>query len=158
MKESYVQLEAVKDALDKFVKDDVTIKKVLELLNAEILKIDNSPIEAAPDETVEEGDGEPKKKNQFVVVVSDPNETITQALAGWVLQIPEDEDAQAVVENIKKAAYNFNASKKGQKHPVSSIGQAIGDVSSKFFRPYYVKIKTKEPVQVIVTDNKLPKS
>lgn len=157
MKESYVQFDAVKDALEKFVKDDATIKQVLDLLNAEVVSVD-AAAEPADTSAEEEGDSTPKKKNQFVVVVSDPNNSITQNLAGWVLQIPEDEDAQAVVENIKKAAYNFNASKKGQKYPVSSIGQAIGDVSSKFFKPYYVKIKTKEPVQVVVTDNKLPKS
>ena len=157
MKESYVQLDAVKDALDKFVKDDATIKKVLDLLNAEVVSVDATP-EPADTSTEKEGDSEPKKKNQLVIVVSDPNGIIKQDLAGWVLQIPEDEDAQDVVKNVKKAAYNFNASKKGQKYPVSSIGQALGDVSNKFFKPYFVKVKTKEPVTVVVTDNKLPKS
>jgi hypothetical protein len=72
--------------------------------------------------------------------------------------MPEDEDVQSVVECIKKGAYNFNASKKGQKYPVSSIGQAIASVSNKFFKPYNVSIKTKEPILIVTTDNILPRN
>jgi hypothetical protein len=72
--------------------------------------------------------------------------------------MPENEDTRDVVELIKKAAYNFNASKKGRKYPVNTIGQAIEGVGNKFFKPYNVSLKTKEPVLVITTDNVLPRS
>ena len=72
--------------------------------------------------------------------------------------MPENEDTRDVVELIKKGAYNYNASKKGRKYPVGSIGSAIEGVGTKFFKPYNLSIKTKEPVLVITTDNVLPRS
>ena len=92
------------------------------------------------------------------MLVSDTNKIITKDLVGWVLQIPEDDDVATVIDSIKNGAYNFNASKKGQKYPVSSIGQAIANVPNKFFKTNNLKIKTKEPVQIITTNNVLPRS
>jgi hypothetical protein len=161
-KTEYVNLETVKEALEKFVKNDAEIQKVLDLLSASTVAVDETaPVgddPGAEGPEGEEGDAPPKVKQQFVILVSDPKGQIKSDLTGWVLQMPEDEDCREVVNGIKKAAYNFNASKKGRKYPVSSIGQAIGEVSNKFLKPYYVKVKTKEPVYVVTTDNTLPKS
>ena len=158
-KENYVNLDAVREALEQVVKNAKEIKEVLDLLAVNTVQVDEAkPVEpTAPAE--DDGDeGAPRPKQQFVILVSDPDKIINKDLTGWVLQIPEDEDVQEVVANIKKGAYNFNASKKGSKYPVSSIGQAIGEVGSKFFKPYSIKIKTKEPAYILTTDNKLPKS
>ena len=91
-------------------------------------------------------------------MVSDPNKLITRTLVGWVLQIPENEAVETVIDSIKTGAYNYNASKKGQKYPVSSIGQAISEVPGKFFKASNLKVKTKEPIEIITTNNILPKS
>lgn len=160
-KEEYVQLEAVREALEKVVQDENAIEKVLDLLSEATVKVDETkqPEDTETDnETDSEGSDEPKLKKQYGILVSDKDGVIKSDLVGWVFQMPENEDTRDVIEHIKKAAYNFNASKKGRKYPVNTIGQAIEGVGNKFFKPYNVSLKTKEPVLVITTDNVLPRS
>ena len=158
-KEEYVQLEAVREALEKVVKDENAIEKVLDLLSDAAVKVDEAKQaeEAEVADTAEEGSDEPKMKKQYGIIVSDKDGIITKDLVGWVFQMPENEDSRDVIELVKKAAYNYNASKKGRKYPVASIGSAIEGCGSKFFKPYNVSFKTKEPVLVITTDNILPR-
>jgi len=157
-KEEYVQLDTVKQALEQIVRDEAIVKKVLAALDEATLTIDETSPETTKETPETEDDGAPKVKKQYVILVSDKEGIITKDLVGWVVQIPEDDDVTEVLESIKKGAYNFNASKKGQKYPVSSIGQAIANVGNKFFKPYNVSIKTKEPVYVVTTNNNLPRS
>ena len=157
-KEEYVQLDTVKHALDQIVQDKEVIEQVLAALNEATVALNETSEVAEDTGTDSEGDEAPKVKKQYVIVVSDTTGLITKDLVGWVLQIPEDEDVTAVMDGIKKSAYNFNASKKGNKYPVSSIGQALANVSNKFFKPYNISVKTKEPVLVVTTNNVLPKS
>ena len=157
-KEEYVQLDTVKQALEQIVRDEAIVKKVLAALDEATLTIDETSPETTKETPEAEDEGTPKVKKQYVILVSDKEGIITKDLVGWVIQIPEDDDVTEVLESIKKGAYNFNASKKGQKYPVSSIGQAIANVSGKFFKPYNVSIKTKEPVYVVTTNNNLPRS
>ena len=162
-KEEYVKLQAVVAALQKTVDNQETIDEILELLSNATVAVDEAAKteEEAVDVSKETGndeEGEPKPKQQFVILVSDTNGIINKDLVGWVLQIPENDDVATVLDSIKSGAYNFNASKKGQKYPVSSIGQAIANVPNKFFKTNNLKIKTKEPVQIITTNNVLPRS
>jgi len=159
--EQYVKLQAVIAALEKTVENQETIDEILDLLSNATVAVDETATSEAeltetPDES--EGSDEPKVKKQYVMLVSDTTGIINKDLTGWVLQMPEDEDVRDVVDCIKKGAYNFNASKKGQKYPVSSIGQAIANVGNKFFKPYNVSIKTKEPILIVTTNNVLPRS
>jgi len=159
-KESYVQLDAVRKALEEVIKDKNTIAEVLDLLNESTVTSietaeDLTPKDNASSETGDK-DGPPKVKQQYVILVSDPDKLIKKDLTGWVLQMPEDEDVREVVDGIKKAAYNYNASKKGQKYPVRNIGQAVNSVGNRFMKPYSIKVKTKEAVYVVTTDNVLP--
>ena len=162
-KEEYVKLQAVIAALQKTVEDQEKIDEILDLLsNAtvavdEAAKTEEEAVDAS-EETGNDEESEPKPKQQYVMLVSDTNKIITKDLVGWVLQIPEDDDVATVIDSIKNGAYNFNASKKGQKYPVSSIGQAIANVPNKFFKTNNLKIKTKEPIQIITTNNVLPRS
>jgi len=162
-KEEYVKLQAVIAALQKTVEDQEKIDEIIELLSDNTVAVDETATpEQALDEAInnnEENDGsdEPKVKKQYVMLVSDTTGIIDRDLTGWVLQMPEDEDVRDVVDCIKKGAYNFNASKKGQKYPVTSIGQAIANVGNKFFKPYNVSIKTKEPILIVTTNNVLPR-
>jgi len=159
-KEEYVKLQAVIAALQKTVEDQEKINEIIDLLSNNTVAVDESasPEEALQEETTDTDESdEPKVKKQYVMLVSDTTGIIDRDLTGWVLQMPEDEDVRDVVDCIKKGAYNFNASKKGQKYPVSSIGQAIANVGNKFFKPYNVSIKTKEPILIVTTNNILPK-
>ena len=161
-KEEYIKLQAVVAALQETIDDQEKINEILDLLSNATVAVDEvAKAEEGVDPAEETGndeEGEPKPKQQFVMLVSDTNKIITKDLVGWVLQIPEDDDVATVIDSIKTGAYNFNASKKGQKYPVSSIGQAIANVPNKFFKTNNLKIKTKEPVQIITTNNVLPRS
>ena len=161
-KEEYIKLQAVVAALQETIDDQEKINEILDLLSNATVAVDEAAkVEEAVDASEEIGndeEGEPKPKQQYVMLVSDTNKIITKDLVGWVLQIPEDDDVATVIDSIKTGAYNFNASKKGQKYPVSSIGQAIANVPNKFFKTNNLKIKTKEPIQIITTNNVLPRS
>ena len=160
-KEEYVQLEAVRTALEKVVKDENAIEDVLNLLREAIGAVDETKlVDSEPVDSSDENeeDGAPKMKFQNVILVSDPKGIINEDLVGWIFQMPEDEDFRDIAAGIKKAAYNFNASKKGNKYPVTTIGSAIEALPNKFFKPYNIKRKTKEPVFIVTTDNVLPRS
>ena len=100
----------------------------------------------------------PAQKKQFVILVSDPDGQMPeQELAGWVLQIPEEASPLSLQERVHKAAYDFNATRRGRKLPVETMGEAFESVPAKNFKEVEVTVKTKTPVLVLSTDNKLPK-
>lgn len=106
-----------------------------------------------------EGETPPPVKKQFIILVSDPEETMPKGdLTGWVLQIPEDESPASVPERLFKGAYDYNASKKGRLYPAKTIGDAVENVPAKFFREAELWVKTKTPVLVLRTDNEIPKA
>ena len=109
----------------------------------------------------EPGDEEkpPAVKKQFVILVSDPDDKLPKHdFVGWVLQIPENESVVTAQERIFRAAYEFNASKKGRLLPVKTVGEAIENVPAKFFKESDVWVKTKTPVLMLKTDNEVPKA
>lgn len=106
----------------------------------------------------EPGDeAEPAVKKQFVILVSDPEGRWPKHdFAGWVLQIPKIESPATTCERIFRAAYDYNATKKGRLYPVKTVGEAIENVQAKFFKEADVWVKTKTPVLALKTDNKIP--
>ena len=100
----------------------------------------------------------PAQKKQYVILLSDPAGSLPKVdLVGWVLQIPEDASPLSTQERIHKGAYDFNASKRGRLLPVKSIGESIESVSAKYFKEAELWVKTKLPVQILTTDNVLPR-
>ena len=100
----------------------------------------------------------PAQKKQFVILVSDPDGQMPeQELAGWVLQMPEEASVLSLQERVHKAAYDFNATRRGRKLPVETMGEALETVPAKNFKEVELWVKTKTPVLVLTTDNKLPK-
>ena len=61
-----------------------------------------------------------------------------------------------VQNSVIRAAYEFNTTKKGRLLPVKTIGEAMENVPAKHFKEAQVWVKTKEPVLLLKTDNKLP--
>lgn len=100
--------------------------------------------------------GEPVKRAKSQFVILSPKGDGDRI--GWVLQIDEDAAPHTVIERIHRAAYDYNASKKGRLYPVRTMGEAIESVPAKYFKPEGSKtaVKTKTPVLIIVTDNALP--
>jgi hypothetical protein len=100
---------------------------------------------------------EPAVKKQFVMIVSDPQgELPAKDFVGWVAQIPEDESAATTEERIHRAVYEFNTTPRGRRMPVETIGEACEAVSPRIFKEQQIWIKTKEPVLLLKSKNKIP--
>lgn len=138
-------LETIQDVLN-----DSLIPKLAQKLTQEIER------QAALTAEEEKAQRPPVQKKQFVIIVSDPNGVIQTDLVGWVAQIPEDDAVGETMDRLIRASYEYNISKKGRKYPVKTVGEACEAVSGKFLKEQDLWMKTKEPVQVIVTDNVIP--
>ena len=102
-------------------------------------------------------DATPSIKKQYVILVSDPEGRFPKHdFAGWVLQIPEEDSPVTTQDRINRAVYDFNASKKGRLLPAKTVGEALENVPSKFFKEQATWVKTKTPVLVCVTNNQIP--
>lgn len=126
--------------------DPATLRRIVEKMNLAI----------QPEG--EEGDKLPAVKKQFTVLLSDPEGRMpTCDFVAWILQLPEAESVATTQDRICRAAYDYNASRKGRLMPVNTIGEAIEAVPAKFFKEADVCIKTKTPVLVLRTTNEIPK-
>lgn len=103
-------------------------------------------------------DREPPEKKQFVVILNDPYGKLEETgfeFSGWVVQIPEDADPHSAPRKLYGGAYDFNQTPKGLKMPLKTIAEACELGSVKIFKEHKIWIKTKEPVLIIPTNNKL---
>ncbi len=99
----------------------------------------------------------PRIKKQLVMIISDPRGTLPDGdYVGWVVQVPEDERPEVALERIIRASYEYNVSKKGRKYPVNTIGEACEAFGARFLKDNGVAVKTKTPVTILRTDNKIP--
>lgn len=140
-----VSIEDVEQILQQSKLDAAVVNKVVSALEqlAEEAKEDKAPVQ--------------KNKFRHGVVISDPeNKLAGVELTAVVVKMEESKDMTQAVEKIKAAAKDFNNnSRKGKKNPVKAVFEACGAIASKFFKSQEIKILTKEPVMVIVTDNKI---
>jgi len=103
-------------------------------------------------------DKPPPVKKQSVILISDPDGRLPKSdFVGWVLQIPDSESPATVQDRIYRGAYDYNASKKGRLYPTKTVGETLENVPAKFFKEADLWIRTKTPVQVLKTDNEIPK-
>lgn len=108
-------------------------------------------------EEEEKANKPPAVKKQFVVLLSDPDGTLAEKeVTGWVAQVPEEESPASAPERLINAAYAFNASPKGRRMPVETIGEACENVTAKLLREQQIWIKTKTPVVAVPLQNQLP--
>ena len=99
----------------------------------------------------------PPVKKQFVILVSDPEgELENKDYTGWVLQIPEEDSPYVTEERLTRSAYDFNVTPKGRRYPVKTIAESCEVVSARIHKEQKVWVKTKEPVLVCRTNNKIP--
>lgn len=139
-----VDLDLVKMVLQR---NDIDIKQIAEIIEEIQMEVE-SKIE---EEKV------PMAKKQFVIMVSDPNNELEGVdLVGWVAQIPEEESPYTAVDRVCQAVYDFNTSARGRRMNIKKVGEACENVPARFFKEQKVWIKTKEPVLLVRTDNKIP--
>lgn len=147
-----VNIEDVEHILSKYKIDQKTIAAVVdEVVQAtEDAKADNGA----------DGDKAKKAKYKHLIVASDPDgsaRAVLERTPMWVFKVPDDENHTEVMPRFFRGVYDFNAkSRKGKKNPIKSVGDGIQAVGTKFYKPNKSPILTKEPVIVIVTDNKIP--
>ncbi len=99
----------------------------------------------------------PPVKKQFVMLVSDPDgELEGKDYTGWVLQIPEEDSPYVTEERLTRGAYDFNVTPKGRRYPVKTIAESCEIVSARIHKEQKVWVKTREPVLVCRTNNKIP--
>ena len=100
----------------------------------------------------------PPIKKQWCILISDPDDKLPadSEFVGWVLQIPESESPATTTERIHRAAYDFNATKRGRLLPANTIGEAIENVAAKHFKEADCWVKTKIPVLMLRTNNQIP--
>lgn len=97
----------------------------------------------------------PKAKNKFVVLLNSPTNELTNAQA-WVVQVPEETPATDIMGKLAEAAREFNANtRKGKKNPVRTLADAALTVKRKFLKAVGVNVKTKLPVETVVTNGTL---
>ena len=142
-----IEIAKVADILRQNITEPATMRRIIEQLN----KV-TEEVAASEEEKL------PAQKKQFVILVSDPEGHITEELAGWVLQIPEEASPLSVQERVYKATFDFNATRRGRKLPAETMGEAFESVPARNFKDVEVWVKTKTPVLVLTTDNRLPKS
>lgn len=143
---SKVDLDIVKMVLKRNELDQRTVSQIVEDIDS-ALKEEEMAKEAKP----------PAVKKQFCILVSDPEGALEgKDLTGWVVQIPEDDSPMVTEDRLVKAAYDFNATPKGSRLPVESIGEAREAVPARIAKEHNIWIKTKEPVLVLRTNNEIP--
>jgi hypothetical protein len=141
-----IDINKAAEILKKNQLEPAMLRRVLEEMNLAV----------QPDPGTEEAP--PACKKQFVILVSDPSGKLPHAdFVGWVLQIPEDESVASTLERVHRAAYDFNASKKGRMLPVRTVGDALENLPAKYLKEFECWVKTKTPVLVLRTDNSIPK-
>lgn len=140
-----IDVNKVAEILKRNQLDPAIMRKVIEEMN----------IAVQPDPGEEEK--LPPVKKQFVFMISDPEGKLPDNdFTGWVLQIPESESPASLSERVHRAAYDFNATKKGQLLPVTTVGDTMESVPARFFKDAECWVKTKEPVYVVKTNNEIP--
>ena len=141
-----IDVEKLKHILHRNESD---IQKINDILNdiATELQIEQAEKEARP----------PAIKKQFITLIADNDgQLLDQDFASWVLQIPEEANPQAVIDKIHQSAYAYNATPKGSRFPVKSMGETLESVSAKIFKENEVWVKTKIPVLAVSCKNQLP--
>ena len=119
-------------------------------------------LSAAVQEKAAQKEEAPKAgKRQYVIVVSDPSGRVAAIgdLAGWVFQIDATRPAAGILDDVRRVGVTYNeTSRKGKENPVKSVGEAVDSIERRFWVAQdgsRVLVKTKIPVQVVVTDNRL---
>lgn len=138
-------LELVKMVLQRNEIDVRRVAMILEEISQELKAMEDEP-------------KPPPVKKQFVMVVSDPKgELEGRDFTGWVVQVPEDDSPITAVERLHRLAYEFNVTPKGRRLPVKTVAEVCEFVPARLQKEQSVWVKTKEPVLLVRSDNKVPR-
>ena len=113
-------------------------------------------LQKAAEEEKEEAANEagPKAKWEHVILLNDPEGKIKDEFTGWVVAQQDGQDTGLVISKLQDAAKVQNESAKRKKSVISSFNDLFESLKSKFLKEKGLKIKTKEPVRVLVVNGK----
>ncbi len=98
----------------------------------------------------------PKSKNEFGVVIFDKeNHLAGKEFTACVYQVKEGYDHGSVLSQLSEVARTQNEAAKRKKNIIKTMGELFEFLKPKFAKTKDIKIKTKNPVRVIVSDNTL---
>lgn len=99
----------------------------------------------------------PKLKWEHVIMLNDPDAKLAgMEFTGWVIQQKEGQDAGLVFGKLADAAKEHNDSAKKKKLLIKSYQDVFAYLKAKFTKEKGLRIKTKEPVRVLVVSGKSP--
>ena len=138
------------------------LKRILHRNESDIRKINDILNDIATELQIEQAEKEarpPLVKKQFITLIADNDcVLVNKDFVSWVLQIPKEANPQTVIDKIKQSAFTYNASPKGSRSPVRSMGETLESVSAKIFKENEVWVKTKIPVLAVSCNNQIPQS
>lgn len=138
-----VDLEMVKVVVERNVSDVRTRAQIMEDLQFALQN--------------EEDKKGPAVRKQFAILGSDPEGKLKgMNLTGWVLQLAEEDNPKEAEERLTRAAAEFNASPKGRKEPVGTIGEFCEVAPARLLKEHGIWLKTKSPVEILGVRNQLP--
>jgi len=141
-----IDIETLKFILQRNESD---VRKVAEIMNEVEMEIKAEEEERAL--------RPPPVKKQFVMLVSDSEGILEKKdMVGWVAQIPESDNIATTAGRIHSAAYEYNATPKGARMPVGTVGEACEIITAKLFKEQNVWIKSKTPLLVVPVNNEIP--
>lgn len=98
----------------------------------------------------------PKQKNEFGVILYDAdNQLVGKEFTASVFSVKQGDDFGTILTRISDAAKIQNESAKKKNNLIQTIGSACQNLKRKFIKEKGINIKTKEPVRVLITNNKI---
>lgn len=97
---------------------------------------------------------QPAAKKKFVLLANVDKESqktkeVVENLQLFLVQIPEEDQHDKIVDQFPAIRNDFNDSKKGQKDPAKTKMDIIEHVPNKFLREHGVMRKSTEPLIVV---------
>lgn len=142
-------LEEIQEVLSKKVKDTNIIDAILKDLE----KVVEDKKEELEDIKI------PKRKTEFAIVMLDETGKILSGeMTGYIVKYKEGDDSGAILGKLSTASRAFNDTKKGKKAPLTAMSDVFAFLKPKFLKQTgagKLVIQTKEPVRIIISNNKL---
>ncbi len=121
---------------------------------AKVHEIIKDLAQAAEEEKADrKAEGGPKQKWEHVIVLNDPDGKMTKdEFVGWVVQQENGQDAGLILSKLVDAAKVSNDAAKRKKNVIKNFMDLFGALKPKFTKEQNIKIKTKEPVRILVVN------
>ena len=100
--------------------------------------------------------GEPKPKQEYVILLAADRKDLPEDLTGWVLQMDEGISHKKLPKLLENVYFQYNASKKGQQDPANTLGAALEMAQPKVFKAEGLALKTRSSVWCVAVPNKAP--